>query len=486
MFKSDCFLLLTIQKRLTVCCTLLCLFPVTVSKSFSQDQIARRYDPFPRMIAEFEPQRAILLSVSDLQSHHSHVLKQIVDASQNHAQILILYNNDQQLKKTVELFTNDRPENLSHVLFYKLDLDTIWLRDFGPRISQDINGSRALDFYYYGVRPFDDSFPERWALKTGSTMTKIPWTIQGGNLICNGQGTGITTTKIFEDNKVTLPGRSIAEGQHFLVNDMKKFCNLRELIVLKPLRNETTKHVDMFATFLSYNHILVARVDPSQDNLNAKILDENSRKLANVYVNGKPLQVSRIDIPHREGKAWSTYTNAIITDRLILVPTMTSDPVHLKQNAVKTYRELLPNHHVATIDISSMKKLQGSLHCMTLNLPAIAPLPADTITFSQAIERSSRIVANSNVQKSNVSQRYTIDKQLRRVFKSSTSDYLVDAYAVALASDVVSLLRASDRKLIRIRTSAVCEADRYWLQRNTNKIRENGARVQQYVLSLGN
>ena len=452
----------------------------------SQGQNAIAKNAFPRMIAEFEPQRAIMLSVSDLQKHHFQILKQIVEASRNHAQILILYNHDQQLKATVELLDSQPQNQPKHVSFYQLELDTVWLRDFGPRISEDSSGARVLDFYYYGVRPFDDSFPERWALQSRGSLTKIPWTIQGGNLIANGQGIGITTTKIFEDNQVALPGRSVVQSRQFLINEMQKLCNLKKLIILEPLRNETTKHVDMFATFVAPDHVLIAQLDPQIDRANAKILDDNARKMANIKIGGKSMRVSRIRIPNRDETAWSTYTNAIMTDRLVLVPTTKSDPEQLKREAIATYRRLLPRHRVAPIDISSMKKLQGSLHCLTLNLPALAPLPSGIIPFDEAVKIAKSMPQTSKIQTtSDLSKRYTIDKQLRRIFKSSTSDYLLDAYAVALEGDIVSLLRAADRKLIRIRTIAVCEADRYWIQRNANKIQQNGAAVRRHVLSLG-
>ena len=458
--------------------------PAKVNRQPVADRAPKPYQPLPRMVAEFEPQRAILLSVSDLQTHHGHVLKQIVEQSRDHSDILILHNNQQQLKSTVDLLNANSPEDYDHVSFHKLELDTVWLRDFGPRVSEDKSGIRSLDFYYYGVRPFDDSFPARWSLQTGGKMTKIPWTIQGGNLIANGKGIGITTSKIYEDNKVVLPGRTINEGNRFLVDQMKSFCNLKELIVLDPLRFESTKHVDMFAAFLAPDHVLIAELDPRNDRINSKILDNNARKMASLTVDGKPMRVSRIRIPKRDGNAWSTYTNAIFTDRLILVPTMDTDPPNVVRAAVKKYRQLMPNHHIATVDITSMKQLQGSLHCMTLNLPAIAPLPSGTLSFAQATKISGRLPkVKQPAQPANPTQRFTIDKQLRRIFKSSSSDFLLDAYAVALGNDDISLMRVNDRQLIRVRVSAVCEADRYWIQRNADKIRRNGARVRQYVLS---
>ncbi len=441
---------------------------------------------FPRMVAEFEPQQAVMVSVSDLQPHHTHVLKQIVRASAGHGQILILFNNNSQLKHTLELLI-DVPND--HIRFHRLPLDTVWLRDFGPRIAEEENGIRSLDFYYYGVRPQDDSFPARWALSTAGMLTKVPWTLQGGNLISNGGGMGITTEKIFEENQVTFPGQrpGSQQSRQFVIKELKASCNLQHLVVLKPLRNEPTKHVDMFAAFVARDHALVAKIDPRQDSSNSKILDYNAQLLATQVVDGRKLQVSRIPIPPRDGNTWSTYTNAIFTDRMVLIPTMKSDGNQYIQQAVETYHRLLPGHHLATIDITSMKKLQGSLHCMSLNLPAIAPTPKRILSYAQATQlvsktppSNSRFAGTNPVQAKST---HTIDKQLRRIFKSAHSEYLVDAYAVGLSSGVVSLLKSQDQKLIRVKLAGICKADQYWVQRNADKIRSNGNQVYRFILS---
>ncbi|NNE01337.1 MAG: agmatine deiminase, partial [Pirellulaceae bacterium] len=153
-------------------------------------------------------------------------------------------------------------------------------------------------------------------------------------------------------------------------------------------QNEATKHADMFVTFLDANRVLVAQVDARRDPINAAILDRNAQQLQRLQLTGargKSLQVHRFPVPTREGTYWSPYTNIIMANRLVLMPTFESDDQRIVQNAIATYRRLLPGYEVRTIDMTSMKALQGSLHCLSLNLPAGAPWPRTFYSFQNSL-----------------------------------------------------------------------------------------------------
>ena len=343
-----------------------------------------------RVPGEFEQQRAIMLSVSDWQPHHFFVLSQIVEATKEHVNVIIMYNEAKQLRDVATMLAKSG-KSYSHVFFVPLDLDTIWLRDFGPRLAKTEDSTISVDFFYEGSRPRDDKLPRTWATASGTRLRTVQWTLQGGNMLTNGAGLGVTSERIFQDNNVQFPRPSpgmnvVAEARNMVTKDLKRSLNLNQLVILDPLQQEATKHVDMFVTFLDQHRVLVAQLDPVRDSLNASILDRNAAKLRNVKVDGKPLEVHRIRIPPREGTYWSPLTNIVIANNLVLMPTFDSDDKNIIANAVATYRRLLPNHQVKTINMSSMKTLQGSLHCLTLNLPAFAPWPKNYFTFKTTVE----------------------------------------------------------------------------------------------------
>ena len=347
----------------------------------------KKHASFPRLAADFEPQRALILSVSDLQPHHSYVLEQLVDKTRGHVEVVILCNDRNQLEMTLG-WLDGAPDDFRHVRFAQLELNTIWLRDFAPHVAETSDGFQAIDFYYAGERPKDDKMPKVWASRTAGKLIEVPWTLQGGNLLCNGKHTAIASRRIFEDNHIRFPNPNPnldveSERRRMVADAIIEGCNLEQLVLLEPLKSEATKHVDMFATFLAEDTIVVAGLDRRRDPVNAAILDRNARRLQAIKVDGRPLKVQRLQIPPRTGESWSAFTNIIIANDLVMMPIYKTDPPDLIRAAVQTYKRLLPNHQVETIDITTFKKLQGELHCLSMNLPRFAPLPK-TISYEQA------------------------------------------------------------------------------------------------------
>jgi agmatine/peptidylarginine deiminase len=506
------------------------------------------YQPFPRMPGEFEPQKAVLLSVSDLMPQHFTVLEQIVEKTAGRIPLVILYNDGKQLKDTVELLDGIGC-NLDHVSLYKLKLDTIWLRDFGPRVAETKNGSMSIDFFYNGQRPLDDKFPISWGKAADAELKKVTWTLQGGNMTVNGKGLCIVSSRLFEDNFIAFPGGTVSnveyERRKIVVDAFKEDCNINQMIVLEPLRPEATRHVDMFTTFLAPDRILVASVDPRRDPVNARILDNNVALLKQVKVDGKPLRVERIEVPIRQDKYWSPYTNIIMANKTILFPIYKSDPPSLIRNAKKVYSRLMPGYHVDTVDMTSMQKLEGALHCLSINLPSFGVVPKGTLSFAKAKRKvespgfvaddsrvymtpdgkiiknpnaSPKVASNQKKQRnkqgatsssanksatakspfgeranSNVNaRRPTAEEQqqlqavmtYRRKFVDDSKTFMVEAFAIGFQLNNVVLLREDSRKQVLVQLEKLCREDREWLFRNKSKIVTNGPKIKMFLESL--
>ena len=347
--------------------------------------------PFPRIAADFEPQRAILISVCELLPTHESVFVKIIEACEGHIEVGVLVNDKKQLVDAARVLLKQK-RDYPHVKFYHLDLDTIWLRDFGPRIAELEKGSVSFDFLYEGTRPRDEKMPKEWADLTGERYHAVPWTMQGGNLLFNGKGLALTTQRIFDDNHVrfknAIPGTDPeVERRQMVINEFRKECNLSQIVVLEPLRSEATKHVDMFCAFVAEDHVLVSQLDRRGDPVNAALLDRNAARLEKVKLkDGRKLRVTRLPTPPREGKYWSTFTNVIFANDLVLLPAFSTDQNAYVERAVSVYKAVMPDHKVVVIDTSSLKKLEGSVHCMSINVPKFANLPRRYLSLQKAMD----------------------------------------------------------------------------------------------------
>jgi agmatine/peptidylarginine deiminase len=353
-----------------------------------------KFDPkssWPRIAGEFEKQNAIMISLSELLPQHGSVFRRIAELTENHVPLVVLFNDSKQVLEAIKVLKGSE-SSFAHLRFMQLELDTVWLRDFGPLLAQlEDRSVMSIDFFYNGQRPVDDNFPRTWATMTKAQHNSVPWTIQGGNLLVNGIGLALTTSRVFDDNKVVFPpkpGVDVRQEQReFVLRQFKEYTNLKHISVLQPLQNEKTRHVDMFATFANPKEVIVAQLDPRLDPINARILDQNARQLQGIKIDGEPLKVHRIPVPVRRGTSWSPYTNVIIANKLLMMPVMNTDDRSTIRRAIEVYRRVLPDHRIATVDISSMAKLEGALHCMSIHVPHYVDLPEEKmISYGRAIK----------------------------------------------------------------------------------------------------
>ncbi len=140
----------------------------------------------------------------------------------------------------------------------------------------------------------------------------------------------------------------------------------------------------MFASFLAVDEIVIAALDPARDPVNAAILNRNANLLANVKVDGKPLKVHRLMLPPRNNKSWSAFSNIIIANDVILMPIYDTDPKQMVEAGVAMLKKVRPECTVETIDISTFRELQGELHCLSMHIPAFAPMPKGMTSFEAA------------------------------------------------------------------------------------------------------
>lgn len=348
-----------------------------------------------RLPGEFEPQRALLLACNDLIDDMPDLFANIVRQTSGRIKIISLVSNVEQCEAAKQLLQAGSIPS-GHVHFVELPHDTMWARDYGPIIVNSKAGHPiVIDAGYDLSREKDDRVPRELARLLSLRVVSMPLRLDGGNLLSNGDGLAITTSRLFDENAFdeSAFGETDYEPMRAV---LRRSYGLKRVAVLEPLADEPTGHVDMFATFTSQNTVVVGQYDPEIDPDNAEILDRNARRLSALQTAKGPLQVVRIPMPSNEDGVWRTYTNVIYANSVLLVPTYAEVDQPQRTQALHTYAKLLPQWKVVGIDASRIIESSGALHCMTMNLGPLGRLPDFPPPRTHAVDETDELEITDN------------------------------------------------------------------------------------------
>ena len=327
------------------------------------------------MPGDFEKQSAIVLGCNELFPFHPKVLVDLCAALIDRIALIGIVENEEQRKQVITLLCDwGLPAHLLH--FVSLPVKGMWVRDYGPSFVRGRDGTiTILDAQYLETDRFeDDKAPSELAALLRLPVADVPLTCEGGNLLSNGQGLCLTTT--------TLHARNVHRGHtpQVVCNTLGHYYGFRQVIMLKSLLSEPTGHIDMFATFVSPNVVVIGEYDPKIDPVNADILNENAKMLTDARTAFGPLRVVRIPMPSNRGGLWKTFTNVIYANGTLIMPTYGAAELELQKEAMATYQRLLPDWEVIGVDATSVIKQRGSLRCVSINIPwleDVFPAPSE-------------------------------------------------------------------------------------------------------------
>ncbi len=257
--------------------------------------------------------------------------------------------------------------------------DDIWVRDYGPLTCLDERGRRVMLDAIFDPPPEmpfadDDALPTRYAAHRELPCRHLSLHLEGGNLWSDGVGTIITTEGLFARNP-QLPREEVTAQLLAAVGATK-------LIVAPCLRMEDTGHVDVFMKLASPDTVLVTapRSIVNRQTLTATIDVLRSARNAT----GEPYRVATLpSVPHYRNwgfvRVWPNYANALTINGRVLVPTYRDR--ERDAAALTVYRQAMPMHDVVAIDARVAANAGGTIHCLTMQVPAeqdatVTPVPA--------------------------------------------------------------------------------------------------------------
>ncbi len=319
------------------------------------------------MPGDFAAQDILLLGGTMLADLHPGVLVDVVRAAHRDVRIVLLVAGDEEARPIRRLLAASGIPG-DAVEFMVVPILTMWTRDFGPITVLDAGGGRRLvDFIYRERRgnAVDDGVPRHLAARLNLPLIDCPLLLEGGDFLGNGLGLGLGSTRI------------IARNAHYLslepdavIPRIGRTLGFESLQLLEPLAGETTGHLDMFCTFLGPDLAVVGRIDPVLDPENAARLDQAAERLEGMATRLGPLRIERVTMPVAEDQVWRTYTNIVLANGVVLVPTYPDHCPDLDTEALDLYRRLLPDRRAVGIDASGLITMRGALRCVTMNVPA--------------------------------------------------------------------------------------------------------------------
>jgi agmatine/peptidylarginine deiminase len=348
--------------------------------------------PLGTVLGEFEHQDTLLLACArgpatdnpyitlngNAHEQEVAVMCEIARLAQETMKVIILLP-DQRTERRVEERLQQPSISDEAIRLIRLPVQSRWIRDCGPvGIIRPDRSLGLLDADFVdgiaNLIPHEDRFPRLLAAQLQTPTTRVPLTLQHGNFLSNGRGLCVLTDRVIADNQSR--GYDAAD----ITQIIKAFYGATQVVFLEPLQGESTGHVDMFATFTSADTIVVGEYPAQIEPINASVLNRNAEKLKLLEVADRRLTVRRIPMPppvHTNFGAvfWPTYTNVVYANGVLLVPVYPGlDPAGATC-ALETYQQLLGEWTICPVNATSLIAQGGSLHCLTVNLPAVNEAP---------------------------------------------------------------------------------------------------------------
>ncbi|MCA9710160.1 MAG: agmatine deiminase family protein [Myxococcales bacterium] len=254
------------------------------------------------------------------------------------------------------------PEQRAQVWAPGYEVDSSWVRDYGPLQARASDGSVAwLDAGYSIDRSRDDDLPLALADWFGVVTEPVFDTLDGGSLASNGRGLCVSTVEYFETQEVYLA----EDGGTALLQQL----GCRVLALVPALAHEGTKHVDLLLQFLAPDRAVVARFDPTLDAEDARRADAAVAVLQRAAAQlGQPLSIARLESPVAQAGRYASYVNFLQLGDHLLVPGYDTVDLEVDDAALAALGRLVPDRTIVRIPADEASANGGAVHCLTWGL----------------------------------------------------------------------------------------------------------------------
>jgi agmatine/peptidylarginine deiminase len=338
--------------------------------------------PALRFPAEWEPQSAVLVAWPHAGTDWAERLDEVegtyialVAAIARFEPVLVCVADDD-----VEAYARARLSSaridMARVSFICVPYDDTWLRDSGPiTLRRADGGFRLLDFRFTGWGgKFDASQDdllvenlEQAGIFIDSDRQAIDFALEGGAIETDGDGTLLTTWQCLHERH---PERS----RESLSADLATWLAQERVLWLDHgylEGDDTDAHIDTLARFASTDSIVYQACDDASDSHYAELQAMGAELAALRTADGQPYRLFPLPWAQPvidEGRRLAaSYANYLILNGAVLMPAY-GDVADEAARAVLA--QAYPDREIVPVPCRSLIWQNGSLHCITMQLPA--------------------------------------------------------------------------------------------------------------------
>ena len=334
-----------------------------------------------RLPAEWEPQSAVLIAWPHAGTDWADRLADVettyvaLAAAATRFQPLIIVVASNELRLRVQALLTGEGVDLSKIRFVELPYDDTWLRDSGPiTLKSDDGRFQLTDFRFTG-----------WGGKFGAEQDdalvaglvgegvfgkaahkRIDWALEGGGIESDGVGTVLTTWRCLTQRH---PEQS-REAMSAILSDSLHAQRVLWLDYGYLEGDDTDAHIDTLARFAPGERIVYQACDDKDDPHYDELRRMGEELAALRTPSGRPYQLYPLPwakpIVDEGRRLAASYANYLIVNGAVLVPAYgdTAD-----DEAARIIAEAHPGREVVQVPCRPLIWQNGSLHCITMQLP---------------------------------------------------------------------------------------------------------------------
>jgi agmatine/peptidylarginine deiminase len=334
-----------------------------------------------RLPAEWEPQAAVLIAWPHAGTDWAERLEQVettyvaLAAAVTRFQPLIIVVADATLRVHVTAKLQEAKADLTRIRFVELPYDDTWLRDSGPITLRDGDQFQLTDFRFTG-----------WGGKFGAEQDdaligglveagvfgsakhkRIDWALEGGGIESDGTGTILTTWRC-------LIQRHPEQSREEMSEILRDGLHAKRVLWLDYgylEGDDTDAHIDTLARFAPGDRIVYQACNDAGDAHHDELQRMGEELAALRTADGKPYSLYPLPwaqpILDEGRRLAASYANYLIVNGAVLVPAYGDA---MDDEAARIIGEAHPGRVVVQVPCRPLIWQNGSLHCITMQLPA--------------------------------------------------------------------------------------------------------------------